>query len=343
MRFTNLLILKTIVLSVAFLSFADAQTQPLAQKDQAVMLLEIQMDRLADSELAKALNLRDQITSNTGNIDPRDIVRIFAMASAPESVDEIEGMQNGNLPVEFLMVMQLKDESAAEKAMNELTSEGAESFQRNGKTFYRPNDPNAPDNVVASRIDSTTIQMGSETYAFMPNSMQALSAGLQQAWGKVSQGNDAIRIVIDLDGARHLIDEALDMAAGQGDPMLQGFLEVIPGIKDLAITMDFSGGNLLGMIMNCKDSESAEQLNDALNGIFSVAKMFGGPAINEMRDQDPELARVAQSLLRALTPSVDGSVVEVKIPKPEGMEGAVKNAMENFGMGFGGMGYDDDY
>jgi len=343
MRFRQLLVIKSLLLCGLVISTASGQTAPLEKQQKAVVLFDIQMDRLSESEMARILNLREQMTQAAGGVDPSKLVRVFGMASAPESVDDLQNMQGGSLPVEFSMRMEFKDASSASAAMKEITEKSGESFQRNGRTFYRPDEnDDTPENLVASQLDSTTIEVGTETYAFMADQKQAFTAGLQQAWSRVSDGKDAIRIVLDLEGARSLIDQALDMAGSAGDPMVEGFLDVIPGINDIVITMDLSGGNLLGLAMSCKDSASAQQLNDALSGIFGLAKMFGGQAVGELRQQDPQLADVAQSLLRALTPKMNQNVVEVNIPKPTGMEEAVKNAMQNFGMGFGG-GFDDDF
>jgi hypothetical protein len=337
-------ILTSLLISGLLLSGASAQTAPLEKQQRAVVLFDIQMDRLGDSEMARVLNLREQIAGTTGAVDPTKLVRIFGIASAPESIDDLQNMQGGSVPVEFSMRMEFKDTASAEEAMKEIAGTSGESFQRNGRTYFRPDDDEAPENMVASQLDGKTIEIGTEKYAFLAEQKQAFTPGLQEAWNRVSSGKDAIRIVIDLEGARELVNQALDLAGGAGDPMLEGFLDVIPGINDIIISMDLSGGNLLGLSMGCKDSGSAQQLNDALAGIFGLAKMFGGQAIGELRQQDAQLADVAQSLLRALSPNMSQNLVEVNIPKPEGMENAIKNAMQNFGMGFGGgFGFDDDF
>lgn len=349
MYFKRFSVFSSLLISGLLLSAASAQTAPLEKQQRAVVLFDIQMERLADSEMARVLNLREQIAGATGAVDPTKLVRIFGMASAPESIDDFQDLQQGSgpaeysiVPFEFFMRLEFKDSAAADEAMKEIVGTSGESFQRNGRTYYRPDDDETAD-MVASQLDGKTIEFGTDNYAFLPDQKQAYTPGLEAAWARVSDGKDAIRIVVDLEGARDLIDQALDMAGESGDPMVEGFLEVIPGINDLVLSMDLSGGDLLGLSMGCKDSGSAQQLNDALAGIFGLAKMFGGQAIGELRQQDAQLADVAQSLLRALTPQTSQNLVEVKIPKPEGMENAIKNAMQSFGMGFGdGFGFDDD-
>lgn len=320
----------------------SAQTAPLDEKQQAVILFDVRLDRLQESDLAKSMGLKEQMAQNSGNseIDFSKAVRIFGMVSAPESIEDIQQMQAGGgeeMPMEFAMRVQFADEAAMDEVMNKMKAEGTE-FTNGGKTYYRPDDENAPKNVCAGQIDSTTMVMGTENYVTLKDFKSAFSKGVQTAWSNVSKTEDTIRIVIDLAGSKNLVDDLLEMGK-DAPPPAKAFLDLVPGMNDLRITMDFSGGHLFTLGSTCKDSECATNLNDALDSIFGMAKLTGEAQLGQMKQMGmDQVANVASQVLKSLKPKLDGSSVTVTVPKPDGFEDAIQQAAGMMGGMMGGPG-----
>jgi hypothetical protein len=323
---------------------ALAQTAPLDEKQKAVLLFDVRLDRLQESELAKSMGMKEMMQQSgaSAEIDFSKAVRIFGMVSAPESVQALQQMQAGGteMPVEFSMKVQFANEGALNDVLNKAKTESTE-FTKGGKTYYRPKDEKAPKNICMGQMDETSLVLGTDAFVFLPDQKAAFSEGLKSSWGTVAKNEDSIRIVVDMVGAKALIDEAIEMGKEGAPPMAVGFMELVPTMNDLRITMDLSGGNLFTLGSTCKDSECATNLNDALDSIFGMAKMAGQAQLGQMKEAPglEGLVDVADQILKALKPNLDGNSVTVTIPKPEGFEAAVQQATTMMpGMMMGGPG-----
>jgi hypothetical protein len=327
---------------------ADAQSAPLSDKDKAVVYFDIRLDRLLSSNLAESFGLKEQMAQNMqGDVDVSKASRVSGVMSAPESIDQLQNMEGvEELPFHFLVHIAFVDEDALNQAISKIASDSTE-FTAEGKTYYRPTGNDAPKNICAGILNRTTMVMGTDSYVFMADHKAAHSNGLKSAINSMGSGEDGFRVAIDLAGAKELIDQAVEMGKQQADPMSQAFLELVPGMKDLRITLDFSGGNLFSLGSTCVDEEAATQLKEALDSIFGVAKMAGGAQLNQMKQQTPDMAgviAVGEKILRSLSPKQNGDSVTVNVPKPDGFEDAVQKAagmLVPMMMGGGGQGFDD--
>lgn len=322
---------------------AMAQSVPLKDDQKAVVLFDFRMERFVNSDIAKALGLADQLAATAGgDMDLSQATRIFGITSLPQSVQEFEEMQMGTSPdIDFSVRIMFASEAAATANMKKISEESEDNFSRDGRTFYRmPGGDELSQRASASQLNETTLEVGTDRFVFLDSQRDAFTTGLQDAWSKISSIDDTLRIAIDLAGAKNLVGEALEMGRAQADPVTQGFLELVPNLNSISMTMDMSGGDLLGLSFACKDSESAQELKEALDGIFAIAKMTGGPMIQQMSQDDPKMGEVGQQLLRSLTPRQEQNEVMVKIPKPNGLEEVILNAMQGFGLGGGGFGPD---
>lgn len=318
-----------------------AQTAPLEDKQKAVVLFDVRLDRLQESELGKATGLKEKMEQGSSNaeINFSKAVRVFGMISAPESIEQIQQMQASGgqeFPMEFAMRVQFADEGALNDVLNKMKTESTE-FTQDGKTYYRPKDEKTG-KMCAGQVDSTTMVLGTQNYVTLPDLKSAFSDGVKSSWGNVAKKDDTIRVVVDLAGSKEFVDQLLEMGKG-APPMAQAFLELVPGMNDLRITMDFSGGDLFSLGSNCKDSESANNLKDALDSIFGIAKMGAEANLKPMKDMGmAQVADVASEIMDSLKPAVDGNSVTVNVPKPSGFEDAVQMAAGMFGPMMGGPG-----
>ena len=168
MRFTILTALLTVALVVPNV---HAQSNQLEESQMAVMSFDIHMDQIRKSEMAGVLDLESKMSSlpNADKFDPSKVNRIFGATSAPESMESAQTYQGGEpSPVEFFTRMELVDSAAADELMEKIKSEG-EAVEMGGETYYKSTEDKAPDNVMAHRVDDTTVEMGTEAYLLRPD------------------------------------------------------------------------------------------------------------------------------------------------------------------------------
>lgn len=336
MRLARFTLLGMLLLFSANTTPLMSQTAPLEEKQKAVVVFDLRLDLLMGSELAKSLKLPEQFAEMAaqqgGNgPDPSTIAGLFGAMSAPENMEAAQGFSGGELPIEFFVKIKFKDASAATAAMEKLLESDPTSFDRNGKTYYRPKEDGAPENAVVHQFDATTLEFGTDAFVFHPN-QKVLTDGLTAAWAKMPK-NEAVRVAIDMAGASDLLAEAVEAGKQAADPTSAGFLELVDNMKNLRLSVDLSGANLITLNSTGVDSEQAEELQGGLDALLGMAKMAGSMQVNQLKQQDPAMSGILETVLKSLEAKVDGDEVSVVIPKPAGFDDAVKNFAEKMRLG----------
>ncbi len=347
MRIKNTL-LWSCTLLIAVSQSAFAQTAPLAEKQRAVLAFEIDVDRFLASPLAQLPALSQGIQgfqqgAGGDNFDIKNVSKISGFASAPEGLAAFQRSSDSDTPVEFFVQIHFKSESAIKEMLADL-AEKSTTYEEGGRTYYRPNNPNGPQNIRGFQADALTLVTATTNYLGLSSPKQAFTSNLSSAWSHIGSQDDAVRIAVDLHGARDLINQAVDQAKGNADAMGQAFLDLVPGITDVRLTLDFSGKNLLTFGSTCSSEDNATQLNDALDSILGMAKMAGGMQLGQFKQQAElaGIAKVGEQILDALSPKQNGTQVTVTIPRPEGFEAALQQIGAMMPGGPGPGGFDDD-
>lgn len=325
MRFSILPALLLVALVVPNL---HAQSNQLEQSQMAVISFDINMDKIRNSEMSKTLDLESQIEKAAkrggDNMDPANIKRIYGASSAPESMEEAQGYQGeGPLPVEFFARLELVDSAAADEAMKQIQEKG-EAVEVGGKTYYKSTEDDAPEGLLAQRVDGTTIEMGTEAYLLRAD-RKVFTDGLNAAFKKAP--NEAVRIAMDLEGASGLVAELQKMAADNGPPNFAAYYELIGAISDMHITIDMDGDNLLTIGMTGKSESQAEDIEGGLGSLIGMGQMLGMSQLGPLKQSSPDLGGMAEKMLEALNATREGSDVSVKLIHPEGLAAAIKGMM----------------
>ena len=204
----------SLVILMVGLTIAPVQAQSELSKEQmAVMSFDLRFDMIRNCDLAKSLNLEDQMSAwaeaqDDDGPDPTKISRVWGAMSAPEDMEAAQGLAVGQLPMEFYVKIKFIDEAAADEMMDQVKKDESPSFEKDGKTYYRPpEDEQAPEGMCMHRLDPTTIEFGTDAYIFHSN-QKVFSDGLSEAWSKVPKG--AFRMALDLKGAEGLIGDAVE-------------------------------------------------------------------------------------------------------------------------------------
>ena len=333
--------LLTLLLFVgAICSPAQAQTEPMKENQKAVLVFDIRFDMIRDCELAKSLNLEEHIkdwaAQQADAPNPNTITRVFGAMSAPESMEKAQGIAMGEMPLEFFVKIKFTDEAAATEMLEKAKADGSESFEKGGKTYYRPPaGGGTPEGMAMHQVDATTLEFGTDAYIFHPNQPEVFTAGLKDAWSKVP--NEAIRLAMDLDGAKGMIKEAVEMGKQGADGMTSAYLDLIDNAKNVRLSIDLAGENLLTLKATGVNESEAEELRSGLDAVLGIAKMAGGSQVAQVKQMDEAAGSVMETLLKSLKAAGEGEEVSVVIPKPSGFDEAVKGALEKFG-GMGGPG-----
>ena len=312
------------------------QSAPLEEKQKAVMVVDIRMDQIRDSDVAKAADLQDQITQSvTGGdedkMDPTKMDRIFAALSAPENMEQAQAFAMNEVPIEFFVQFKFKDGESATQAMNKLLEKNPPRVDIEGKTFYEsPDDGKTPKGLLLHQEDETTIEMGTRTYILHPN-REVFTSGLVSALNTMP-ADASVKVALDTESAGPFLQEAAQFGKS-GNPATDAYLDLIDNVKNLRISMDFSGDHLLTIQATGVDEDEAEEFRSGLDSLLGTAKMFVGMQANSLKEQQPEVAAVLQEVLDSMIAVADGTEVSVKIVKPAKLDEAIKTMKEVVPMG----------
>ena len=323
MRF---IVLPALLLVALVVPNLHAQSSQLEKNQMAVVRFDIDVDKIRNSEMSKTFDLESKIqeatSRNSDNLDPAKVKRFYGGSSAPESIKEAQGFMKGegSMPVEFFARVELVDPEATDEAMKKIQEKG-EAVEIGGKTFYKSADEDAPTGLLAHRVDSTTIEMGTETY-LTRSDRKVYSDGLDAAFKKAP--DEAVRIAMDLEGAPELVAELQKMAEESGPPSFAALYELIGAISDMHITFDMAGANLLTIGVTGKSESQAEDLEGGLGSLIGMGQMAGMVQLGQIKQVSPDLADKAQKMLEALKATREGKDVSIKLIHPEGLADAIK-------------------
>ncbi|QEG24123.1 hypothetical protein [Mariniblastus fucicola] len=324
--------MRTAFLSLAVVSLclvtapAFAQQTPLEAKEKSVIRFDVNMDKIVNSELGKQLDLQDKMQTLPGvdpeEMDPSSISRVFGSLSLPDNVQAFQGMGPGAaLPMELFSRVEFNNSESLSGLLKKM-SEESEEVSIGGKTFMKQTDPDAPEGMLAQKIDDKTLEMGTEKYLTRAD-REVATDGLNKAWKMTP--DHAVRIVVDVDGMAALKEEIIDMVA-QTQPNAIAYAELLNNITNLRITVDLDGDELLTLCATGKDEELAEEFADGLDSLL----MFGKMGLDPARAPNEEAASVMKKIGDALEAKLDGTEVSIRIPRPEGFNEVVGGLFPGF-------------
>ena len=326
--------------TICFLQPAVGRAQ---DSEKAVVAFEVYADRLTSSDLAKETGFDNPSQSVPVEANEAlqldEIRRLYGAIAAPADLATLQAASSEQgfeeLPFEFFVRMQYRSAKAAETAFADMSKEG-QPEAIGGKNYLRPpaDAKSTPKNMLMHLSAPDTIEVGTDGY-ILSSDRNVFTDNLAAAWPKMPKA--AIRIGIDLDGARHLIDEGIRMAQDSGGAVPPPAAAVLNDTSVLRLGLDFSGENLLWLTATGHDGDAATRVNGILGGLMAMGKGMGGQFLPMA---GPDAQAPGQAILDSLATTVDGNDVNITIPKPEGLEKALEGAFGQLmmaGMGAGGM------
>ena len=313
-----------------------SQTAPLEEGQKAVLAFDIRMDAIRECELGKSLGLSEKLSaaqaqSGEDRPDPSTLERLFGAISAPPDMGTAMKVQTGEVPFEFFVQLKFNDAESVKKMLAKADEKNSGTVENRGRTYYK-SDPEAemPQGLLMGQVDETTIEMGTEAYILL-DGRKPFTENLKSALAKAPK-DDAVRIVMDLEGAKGLIAEAVAMGkANSPNPMMGAYLDLIDNMRNLRLSMDLAGGNLLTIQATGVNEDDAVELKEGLDSLLGMAKMGIQSQLPMIKEQDAEGAAVAEQLSKSLVAKNSGEEVSVIVPKPTGFDDWAAKAVNQFG------------
>ncbi len=299
--------------------------QSLAKERPAVIAIDVNMERLRGSGLDQVLQ---EVQAGAARNDVQAVIlsanRMTGAFSAPESSQSLMMMGPGQpLPMDFFLRLQYPDSQAQAKALTQLM-EGFEEIDEGGKKRFKPT-LDGPANIRMIVVDATTIELGTLNYLNRPERL-VNTPTLNNVWK--SMPDHAIRLAIDFDGARKFVDDVGKMLAEQAEPQFKPFVEMLAQMASLKLSVDATDKNLISLGIVGRDEEASEGLHVTLDGFLNMAKFMMGSQVAELKKESPQIGEVMMATLASLRAVKIGNNVTVEIPRPAGLEVAIKEGLE---------------
>ncbi|MEM7455131.1 MAG: DUF1559 domain-containing protein [Planctomycetota bacterium] len=340
----------------SFAAFPTFAQTGLSDQQKAVVAFDLRVERVFESELGQSLQLEEVIAETTASPNEqetiRSIVRLFGAVSAPEDMDSLMGTMMGTvedapkievrepqiegeyeeepldiaesmedfqapaLPLEFFVQMKFDDASYAESMFNSMREiDYDREMPVNGTMMYGSNF--APENVRIHMPDETTIEIGTVNYLALPD-RRVFSDGLDTEWSKVA--DDAVRLAVDVEGARPFINDAKAQADGMMPMEAVAIINLVDNISSMRASADLSSDTMLQMIFSGTNPAATEELLSGIEALLFMGKMAGKNMVNEMESEIEGSAEVFGPMVDSLAAAQQGNEIAVTITKPAGFD-----------------------
>lgn len=300
---------------------SDERGAPLKDDERASMMFDFNLKRLKGHEMLKDVDW-NQVMENNGvpkndEFDITKVDRIFGGIQFPKDPSALQLAPGQDVPVNFFVRYEFADSESASDMINSITEKGSASEEVDGKTYYMPEGGSAPRNLRMQLVNSTTVEMANERYAYLKD-RNVISTGLANSWKQLPK-DTAFRLCIDVEGNRELVDQLVAMAKSQADSQFGPMIDLVNDLSALSLGIDMESSNIVTLRASANNSEGTQRLSDGLNGILGMAKFAGKGALQQAPIEDAQ-KQMAGKILDSLKAVTEGNTVRIDIAKPEGFD-----------------------
>lgn len=327
-RFTFLLSLGMLVSFAAPNSYAQSNSKdgPLADGERASIMFDLNLKEIMENPLMKDFNIKDAMAAqglpDNQEFDITKVNRIFGGVQIPTDPADLQPTPGQDLPMNFFMRFEFADSDSATQMVDSVKNQGSKEHTVNGKTYYSPDDAQAPPNLRLHKVNSSTVEMATERYALLKD-RNVISKQLGNYWKQLPK-DTAIKICIDLESNREVIDTMMAQAKLGAPPSAEPFLSLVDDLAGFTMGMDFDSDKLMTLRASGKDSEGTEKLQNAIDGLLGMGKFMGQ---SQLANMDEGSKKVFGEILKSLKANSEGNTVSVDVVKPEGFDDVVKGMM----------------
>lgn len=275
---------------------------------QANMAIEVDVQKLLDSKFAKSIDLRDSLERQM----PGDVQAflksktIRAVMAVPNSLDAIQN-SGGSNPVDFYAELTF-DESEAFEALKDKIVNDSDKEEKGGVTYYTPKNG---DTQMYAVFGDKKVTLATQSYSLGEANFGKVTPAAKAAWEKAPK--TPLRMVMDMDSIRQLLDEATEEAEANLPPMAAPFLRIPSYISQLQLTADLDQSEMMTMKFESGDEENAKQLQESLRALVGAGKA----ALMQAPAGDPTVATV-RKVLDTMKPQASGKTVTLSLSQGAG-------------------------
>lgn len=276
---------------------------------KAVIGISVDLASLFQQPLVKDLL---EIAGEDAPIQPADFTRVTAFVGAPKGIDP-ESLEN----MDTYVFAAFKDPATGEKIRQFMLADGGMEVDLNGKKVIDPADFNLPPDYLIE-VQSNYLVIASRRYMSSPSN-QFASQGLVNAFKSMPKA--PVRIAVDLDGARDILDQVSQIAKQNADLFTKPYVSLIDEVSYLTLSSDLANDQLLNITLAGHDEKEAKSIKLKMDALLGLAKQFASMA--PLGEDQKSLTQA----LDALAAKQNGNAVNVLINKPEGFDQAVAAAI----------------
>ena len=309
---------------------AAGQSNELDAADRAHIIYDVSLDEIRNSELAKDLNLEENLQGDvlppSEDFDITTLSRVYGAFQLPESVEALMSMgPNDDLPMNFFVRMEFNDPRGIEQILEEITDdEDTRVTERGGQTYYSPPEGQGPGNLMVTRVDERTLEIGTPTYLYLED-RNVVTEKAKAAWVKLPE--EAVRLSVDLSDSQELIDGAMGMLRMTAGDEAGDLFEFVKDLRSLNFHMDPGSDALFTLFATASSEAKAEEVKGVVDGLLFMGRMTAKQGIRAMPVEDEDAKKMMNSVVDSLKATSSGEKVTISIPKPEGFEDMIKNVI----------------
>jgi hypothetical protein len=297
-----------------------------ADAPKAAIALDVDFDGLSGLGFD---NLRDSLppgAMSPGDVEAiKQISRLSVFMAAPDNVQDFGQMSDGQ-PIPFEIFVRVKFKTVeARGQFIEAMKEGIAEVSENGQKVFKPTEKGPP-NLRLRLVGDSGVELGTEKYMASPDK-KLFSANLLSSWN--ASPNHAFKLALDFESASKLIS-ALVKDFGEGaPPPAKPFIALLPKMSTLRLTLDGKDATLLSLSIDGKDEKGATDLQEGLDALLGMARGFADQGIGQMEAGAPKMGAAARAIVGALNSKKAGKTVSLSVPRPEGFNEAIEEAMNS--------------
>lgn len=271
---------------------------------RAVMAINVDMKNLQEYRLFEPL-VDSADVGGEAPFTPSDVARMSAFVGAPKSLG-LDSLMN----LDYYVYLGFHDAAVVSKVKAELMDKGGRNVTISGKKLVEPGNGEFPPGVYLEFLNSAIV-IGTEPYLTSP-SKQFASKNLAEAYLRLER--HPVRIAVDMDGMRELLDQAFEMASADADPITKSFLPLINEASTLTITSDITKDLLLKLAVTGHDEKEAKGIKLKLDAALGL-----GQTSAKMLEGAPGMEDVLKTI-NDLEIVTSGNTSMLTVPKPKGFD-----------------------
>lgn len=273
---------------------------------KAIVAINIDVQQLYKNQLVKSLvDLGMKEAGPGAPFTPDEITKISAFVAAPKGMDPVSLSK-----INFYAYAGFNNQTATGKIKALMLAEEGREVTVGGKSLIAPPE----DSGMYFDVQPNYIVAGTEDYLTSPSN-QFSTKQLADTYSALPKS--PVRIVIDLDGARELLDQVSEMAKANADIFTKPYVSLIDEVATIAITSDLDNDSILRIQLSGHNEDEAGKIKQKLDALIGLGKQLSESAPVGPSEQ------ILLGAAKDVEAKQNGKSVTVEIKKPEGFEASV--------------------